>query len=141
MKWVNSSCHIPWKHQKTRGFLIFLGGIERYQWHEVGSLFLRYPLKTKHVWFSGIFRRYRKIPVSWNGLTIASRCSFLSGFNFRKNFFRQLFSSYWYCGHTSLKLHRSGVFIVNFGNISYLFSVSVVDLEQVNVSWVILNCK
>ena len=31
---------------------------------------------------------------------------------------------------------RSGVFIVNFEHISYLFLVSIVDFEQVNVSWV-----
>ena len=30
---------------------------------------------------------------------------------------------------------RSGVFIDNFEHISHLSSVSVVDLEQVNVSW------
>ena len=26
----------PWKHQKTRGFLVFSGGIKRDQWHEMG---------------------------------------------------------------------------------------------------------
>ena len=26
----------PWKHQKTRGFLILSGGIKRDQWHEMG---------------------------------------------------------------------------------------------------------
>ena len=26
----------PWKQQKTRGFLMFSGGIERDQWHEIG---------------------------------------------------------------------------------------------------------
>ena len=26
----------PWKHQKTKGFLMFSGGIERDQWHEKG---------------------------------------------------------------------------------------------------------
>ena len=26
----------PWKHQKAKAFLIFLGGIERDQWHETG---------------------------------------------------------------------------------------------------------
>ena len=32
---------------------------------------------------------------------------------------------------------RSGVFIVNFKHVSYLFcSVYIVDFEQVNVSWV-----
>ena len=30
---------------------------------------------------------------------------------------------------------RSGVFIVNFENISLFSSVSIVDSEQVNVSW------
>ena len=25
-----------WKHQKTRGFLIFSGGLERNQWHDIG---------------------------------------------------------------------------------------------------------
>ena len=31
--------------------------------------------------------------------------------------------------------HRSGVFIVNFGHISLFLGVSIVDFEQVNVSW------
>ena len=26
----------PWKHEKTRGFLTFSGGIKRDQWHEMG---------------------------------------------------------------------------------------------------------
>ena len=30
------SFYIPWKHQKTFGFLIFSGGIERGHWHEMG---------------------------------------------------------------------------------------------------------
>ena len=29
------SFYIPWKHQKTSGFLMFSGGIERDQWHEM----------------------------------------------------------------------------------------------------------
>ena len=34
--------------------------------------------------------------------------------------------------------HHSGVFIVNFEHISHLFSsISIVYLEQVNVSWVL----
>ena len=38
-------------------------------------------------------------------------------------------------------LRRSGVFIVNFERILYFFSsVSVVDLEHVNVSWVAFSC-
>ena len=32
----------------------------------------------------------------------------------------------------------SGVFIVKFEHISHLFSVSVVDFEQINVSWEML---
>ena len=28
----------PWKHQKTRGFMMFSGGIERDQWHEMVKL-------------------------------------------------------------------------------------------------------
>ena len=28
----------PWKPQKTRGFLMFSGGIKRDQWHEMGQL-------------------------------------------------------------------------------------------------------
>ena len=30
------SFYIPWKLQKTRGFLMFSGGIEKDQWHEMG---------------------------------------------------------------------------------------------------------
>ena len=30
------SFYTPWKHQKTSGFLMFLGGIERDQLHEMG---------------------------------------------------------------------------------------------------------
>ena len=29
------SFYTPWKHQKTRGFLMFSGGVEREQWHEM----------------------------------------------------------------------------------------------------------
>ena len=29
------SFYTSWKHQKTRGFLMFSGGIEREQWHEM----------------------------------------------------------------------------------------------------------
>ena len=28
--------YTPWKHQKASGFLMFPGGIERYQWNEMG---------------------------------------------------------------------------------------------------------
>ena len=28
--------YLPRKHQKTRGFLMFSGGIEIDQWHEIG---------------------------------------------------------------------------------------------------------
>ena len=31
-----ASFYIPWKLQKTRGFLMFSGGIEKDQWHEMG---------------------------------------------------------------------------------------------------------
>ena len=31
------SFYTPWKHHKTRGFLMFTGGIERDQWYETGS--------------------------------------------------------------------------------------------------------
>ena len=27
----------PWKYQKLSGFLMYLGGIERDQWHEMGK--------------------------------------------------------------------------------------------------------
>ena len=30
------SFYTPWKHQKTKGFLMFPGVIERHQWHEMG---------------------------------------------------------------------------------------------------------
>ena len=33
-----ASFYTPWKHQKTSGFLMFSGGIERDQWHEMGQL-------------------------------------------------------------------------------------------------------
>ena len=28
--------YTPWKHQKTRGFLMFSAGIEKYQWYDMG---------------------------------------------------------------------------------------------------------
>ena len=28
--------YTPWKDQKTKGFLMFSGGIEKDQWHEMG---------------------------------------------------------------------------------------------------------
>ena len=31
------SFQTPWKHQKTRSFLLFSGGIKSDQWHEMGS--------------------------------------------------------------------------------------------------------
>ena len=34
------SFYTPWKHQKTSGFLMFSGGIERDQWHEIGQVIL-----------------------------------------------------------------------------------------------------
>ena len=41
MKYLNPShvaglFYTPWKHQKTKGFLIFLGGIEIDHVHEMG---------------------------------------------------------------------------------------------------------
>ena len=30
------SYYTPWKHQKTRSFLMFLGDTEKNQWHEIG---------------------------------------------------------------------------------------------------------
>ena len=35
-----------------------------------------------------------------------------------------------------MSMTSSGVFIVDFEHISYLLSVSIVDFERVNVSWV-----
>ena len=32
------SFYAPWKHQQSSGFLIFSGGIERDQWHEIDRL-------------------------------------------------------------------------------------------------------
>ena len=32
------SFYTPWNRQKTSSFLMFLGGIERYQWNEIGYL-------------------------------------------------------------------------------------------------------
>ena len=34
------SFYTPWKHQKTRGFLMFPRGIEKDKWHEMGWGFL-----------------------------------------------------------------------------------------------------
>ena len=30
------SYYMPWKHEKTFGFFMFSGGVERNQWHEIG---------------------------------------------------------------------------------------------------------
>ena len=85
------SLDTPWKHQKTRGFLMFSGGIKRVQWHEMGkakrwhelicvesqtkfdpfqdNAFLLYPPeRSGNLWFSDAFRGYRKRSVSWNWL-------------------------------------------------------------------------
>ena len=32
------SFYTPWKHQKTKGFLMFPGVIERDQWHEMSEI-------------------------------------------------------------------------------------------------------
>ena len=37
-----ASFYTPWKHKKTFGFLMFLGGIERDQWHENGLMYVWY---------------------------------------------------------------------------------------------------
>ena len=31
------SFYTPWKNVKTRDFLMFSGGIEKYYWHEIGQ--------------------------------------------------------------------------------------------------------
>ena len=36
------SFYIPWKHQKTFGFLMFSGGLERDQWHEMDYFFFNF---------------------------------------------------------------------------------------------------
>ena len=43
------SFYTPQKHQKTSGFLMFLEGIERDQWHETGQLLFYYYLTLKEV--------------------------------------------------------------------------------------------
>ena len=43
--------YTPWKHQKTSAFLMFSGGIERDQWHEIG-LVVSFP----SLWSSFILR-------------------------------------------------------------------------------------
>ena len=42
---------------------------------------------------------------------------------------------------TYCQWRRSGVFIVNFELISHFFSVSIVEFEQVNVSWNMPNAE
>ena len=45
------SFHTPWKHQKTRGFFMFSGGIEWDQWHEIG-----YSKHDKVILASGLYQ-------------------------------------------------------------------------------------
>ena len=44
------SFYTPWKHKKTIGFLMFLGGIERDQWHKMGSI---KPFLCQHFFWKG----------------------------------------------------------------------------------------
>ena len=55
--------YTPWKHQKTSGFLIFSGGIERDQWHELGKnlitlMIYGFKLEQKRCCFRSFFRTY-----------------------------------------------------------------------------------
>ena len=43
--------YTPWKHQKTSAFLMFSGGIERDQWHEIGLV-----VSFRSLWSSFILR-------------------------------------------------------------------------------------
>ena len=42
----------------------------------------------------------------------------------------------WFLYYRNIRRRRSGVFIVNFEHIYTFSSVSIVEFEQVNVSWV-----
>ena len=46
------SFYTPWKHQKISGFLMFSGGIENDQWHEMGQ--------CQHNYFANTRRELRK---------------------------------------------------------------------------------
>ena len=52
--------YTPWKHQKTSVFLMFLGGIERDQWHEMGKIIKTFVLLIEFFssqnlfWFSWV---------------------------------------------------------------------------------------
>ena len=69
----------PWPSNNCKESSTLLGklGIECYLWHlnlifnpfYAPSVFL-YPLKTENLWFSDVFKGYRKRPVTWNGLII-----------------------------------------------------------------------
>ena len=43
--------YTPWKHKKTSAFLMFSGGIERDQWHEIGLV-----VSFRSLWSSFILR-------------------------------------------------------------------------------------
>ena len=65
--------YTPWKHQKTSGFLIFSGGIERDQWHELGKnlitlMIYGFKLEQKRCCFRSFFRNCRRDykRVFWN---------------------------------------------------------------------------
>ena len=69
----------PWPSNNCKESSTLLGklGIECYLWH-LNLIFnpfyapnvSLYPLKTENLWFSDVFKRYRKRPVTWNGLII-----------------------------------------------------------------------
>ena len=59
------------------------------------------------------------------------------GVTFSKVSFTKTNTSAWVTFYVTF-LWVSGVFIVNFEHVSHLSSVSIVDFEQVNVSWVSL---
>ena len=67
------SFYTTWKHQKTRGFLMFSGGVERGHWHEMG----KYSITSKFCWKS--LTNTKMTYEDWN--------SFI--FRFKQSFYRK----------------------------------------------------
>ena len=68
----------PWKYQKTRGFLIFSGGVEREQWYEIGYCLVgKHPFRLKSL---ELFENFPYLGIIDIGLHLFLNCQFQAGF-------------------------------------------------------------
>ena len=105
---------------------------------------LLHPLKiSENLWFSDVFRRYRKRSVAWNGLTYS-----VSGIWCTSSKYLALFPANIYLFHVNIRTIRKRCepfkLWTNFTFYCWLwtyftlfFSFSIVDFELVIVTWIV----